>query len=218
LTNKEFYRGRSPSAADREAKLRYRMVINWIAPRPSLVVREVGCGRGVLYSILKHVANLDYLGIDINEDLTKESQGFPLLIHNANLGLPFPASSADYVVALEVLEHLENARFFFQEAARVLRPDGKLILSVPNPYCWNEFLANVRRQADGQGHITSFTYQNISALASFSGFAIVQCCGIFTRLPFSRRLLGNYVLVPTSNICLTRSFCFLLQKKFPPIK
>jgi len=46
--------------------------------------------------------------------------------------LPFEDAAFDWVIALEVIEHLENRHHALREMRRVLKPGGKLILSTPN--------------------------------------------------------------------------------------
>jgi len=46
--------------------------------------------------------------------------------------LPFDNQSFDYVTCLEGLEHIENPQQAIREFARVLRPGGTVIVSVPN--------------------------------------------------------------------------------------
>lgn len=55
-------------------------------------------------------------------------------IHQGNLDaeLPFGDQSFDYVTCLEGLEHIENPQQAMREFARVLKPGGHLIVSVPN--------------------------------------------------------------------------------------
>ena len=45
--------------------------------------------------------------------------------------LPFPDDAFDLVTALDVLEHIENDRAALREVARVLRPGGMLLATVP---------------------------------------------------------------------------------------
>jgi 2-polyprenyl-3-methyl-5-hydroxy-6-metoxy-1,4-benzoquinol methylase len=49
-----------------------------------------------------------------------------------NRELPFDDRSFDYVTCLEGLEHIENPQQAMREFARLLRPGGKIIVSVPN--------------------------------------------------------------------------------------
>jgi SAM-dependent methyltransferase len=46
--------------------------------------------------------------------------------------LPFSSGEVDWIFAIEVIEHLENPRFFVREAIRVLKAGGKLVLTTPN--------------------------------------------------------------------------------------
>ncbi len=48
--------------------------------------------------------------------------------------LPFPDDSVDAVLLLEVLEHLPDPRAALGEIARVLKPGGTLLLTMPFPY------------------------------------------------------------------------------------
>lgn len=46
--------------------------------------------------------------------------------------LPYDDESFDIVYAIEVLEHLANPYEFIKQAFRIVKPGGKLIVSVPN--------------------------------------------------------------------------------------
>ena len=49
-----------------------------------------------------------------------------------NVGLPYADETFNYVVCLEVIEHLENPFALCRELKRVLRPSGRTIVSTPN--------------------------------------------------------------------------------------
>lgn len=46
--------------------------------------------------------------------------------------LPFPSSSIDKVILIEVIEHIENDEKAISEVSRVLKNSGRLILTTPN--------------------------------------------------------------------------------------
>ena len=218
ITKADFYRlkGEGYELYDPEAMVRYQNVLRWISLRDGIAIREVGCKYAVLRDILaKRALRADYVAVDIDAETLKKIPGFnerQFICHDVNEGLPFEDSSADYLVCLEVLEHLENATAFLEEAKRVLRQRGRLIVSVPNPYSWMEWLANLRRFGDTEGHVATYTHQNIDALMKFSGLVVRDVMGTFTRVPFSRRLSGRYFLLRTNRMLLTRSFMYLIEK------
>jgi len=51
--------------------------------------------------------------------------------HEDLTALSFPDKSLDFIVSLEVMEHIPDFRAAFSECARVLVPGGKLLLCVP---------------------------------------------------------------------------------------
>lgn len=218
ITKEDFYRlrGKAYLIDDQETLIRYKRSINWIELKESVVVREVGCKYAVLRDLLeKKLSNFDYIGVDIDEATLKKIPRYnnkQFITYNVNKGLPFDNESTDYLFCLEVLEHLENPTYFFQEAKRVLRSGGILIISVPNPYCWMEILGNLFKNPDTEGHISSFTYQNINALLKFSDLDLIAIAGTYTRVPFSKRFFSDYKLIETNNILMSRSYIYVIQK------
>lgn len=218
ITKEDYYKLRAESYPldDQEALVRYGKALAWLNVKEGMVVREVGCKFAVLRDLLeKHVHKSNYAAVDIDEATLRKIPRYDseqFISHNVNSGIPFPDSSTDYLFCLEVLEHLENPTAFMAEVKRILKPGGKLILSVPNPYCWMESLGNIYKQSDTEGHISSFTYQNIDALLRFGGLTLRDSMGTFTRVPFSRRMFGKYKLIETNNILLTRSYMYLIEK------
>ena len=96
-------------------------------------VMEIGCGEGYGYNILKEKVD-HYVGIDkhdVNSPAWTSGKAdffkmkVPLLKN-------IPSNIFDFVIAFQVIEHIENDSFFIQEIYRVLKKGGKLILSTPN--------------------------------------------------------------------------------------
>ncbi len=97
---------------------------------------DVGCGPGgLLPSICSH-AELA-IGLDVNKEmaadaasLTRSMYGASCVIRGSAYAMPFRNSSFDGIIAMETMEHLES-RNALREITRVLKPRGKLVLSVP---------------------------------------------------------------------------------------
>lgn len=95
---------------------------------------EIGTGLGV-FSERVAPAVATYRGIEYDEEAcqsAKKRVANPEWIqHGDAQALPFENNSCDVVVCLEVLEHLLDYRKALDEIHRVLRPDGRLIASIP---------------------------------------------------------------------------------------
>jgi SAM-dependent methyltransferase len=127
----------------------------WFAGRRALVERlldrhlsrrgdaalDVGCGTGSFLPVLaryaEHVVGVDPLAEEGGE-----------LVRASAEDLPFDPGSFDVVVALDVLEHVDDFTAL-SEVRRVLRPGGIVVLTVPAlPMLWSarDELATHRRR------------------------------------------------------------------------
>lgn len=55
-----------------------------------------------------------------------------LRLADANEGIPCEDGSLDAMVSIEGIEHFENPTHFLRECARVVKPDGFVVISTPN--------------------------------------------------------------------------------------
>ena len=100
------------------------------------IVLDAGCGKGYKTNYFSKFANKIY-GIEIdNKNIQKarklySEQNLIFIMGNIEK-IPFRDSSLDIMYACWVIEHLKNPRKFIGEAYRVLKPEGILILWVPN--------------------------------------------------------------------------------------
>jgi SAM-dependent methyltransferase len=94
------------------------------------ILLDVGCGDSPYKTFLN--ANCRYLGIDIvdRNDRFGYNRG-DILFFDENGGIPLADGSVDCILCTEVLEHVFDHPRLIHEMHRVLRPGGKLILTVP---------------------------------------------------------------------------------------
>ncbi len=92
---------------------------------------DVGCGRSARF--LKTVeSQISYgVGIDFKVVPLRTAKLETIQTH-LDQQLPFADSSFDVVTMLAVLEHIEHEKSILSEIRRVLRQDGKLVLTVPS--------------------------------------------------------------------------------------
>lgn len=111
---------------------RYAKALEEVAPSDHLL--EVGTGLGVFSSRVAPVV-ARYRGIEYDHvacAAAKTRVPDPDSIQQGDAqSLDFPDAHFDVIVCLEVLEHLPDYRKALNEFKRVLRPNGKLIASIP---------------------------------------------------------------------------------------
>ncbi len=115
-----------------EHAARYIFALPFVENRSVL---DIACGTGYGIAILKPKAKY-VTGVDVDAAAAVQARAecdnrSAVLLGNG-LGLPFAAGSFDIITSFETLEHLHERVRFLAELHRVLRPDGKLILSTPN--------------------------------------------------------------------------------------
>jgi SAM-dependent methyltransferase len=97
---------------------------------------EVGCGLGQNLRLFRHDNSV--IGLDGLPAAMARLGGDGISAIQAQLddGLCVRDSSVDWVLCLDVLEHLRHPEVLVSEIARVLRKDGKAFIGVPNHFDW----------------------------------------------------------------------------------
>jgi SAM-dependent methyltransferase len=87
-----------------------------------------------------------YEGLQVDTcDIGQNSSGSIDFIIEPDGNLPFPDGSYDVLLVFDVLEHVKADVRFIQECSRVLRPGGRIILTVPFMYRFHEEPFDYRR-------------------------------------------------------------------------
>jgi SAM-dependent methyltransferase len=156
---------------------------------PGALVLDVGCGTGSLLPVLQ-ASGYRPVGLDLRpEGIARLRTADPTaeVLEGDAERLPFPDGSLDAVLALDVLEHVDD-RAALREASRALRPGGLLLVSVPAfPWLWSfrdEDAGHRRRYRRGE-------LENRLVEAGFAPVDIRYFQALLFPLLATSRLLGR---------------------------
>lgn len=91
------------------------------------------------------------------------------------------ADTFDVIIAGEVLEHLDAPGRFMANCASMLRPTGRLVITVPNPWHLNVILKNLRQSTtfvDSADHVAWYESSVLYELGQRHGLELERSTGI----------------------------------------
>lgn len=163
-------------------------------------VLEIGYGSGILMPTLSQIGQEIY-GVDLNSDpraiasQLKLLDCSPLLSRGVADRLLFDDCFFDLVVTISVLEHIKEIKAFLEEIARVVKPNGFLLVGMPRVDKAMDYLFRAIGFPNIDHHHVTSPEDMLRASSSCFEF-------------ISQAQLPNFL---TSNIYLYKAFLF--QKK-----
>ena len=204
-----------------------RSLVDVVAARariaPKMNVVDIGCGYGATARILAVERLANVVGYTISEaqywyaqgqeaarrkeqeeDAVVEEEINPRIVLADWLRNDLPDTSQDAVVAIESTEHMADKAAVFREVARVLRPEGRLVVcawtaaSQPKPWHRRRLLEPIRRESRLAGLDREEDYVNwiSSAGLNVTGRDDVSARVAKTWSICARRLLLGLVIDP----------------------
>jgi SAM-dependent methyltransferase len=121
------------------------------------------------------------LGIDILEEEVEQlrHEGFNVVC--IDISKEFLEKTFDLIICGDVIEHLDTPGNLLANAVKMLRPSGKIVLSVPNPWYINVILQNVFNGTpylDNADHVSWFDPCTICELGQRYGLALSYFVGV----------------------------------------
>jgi len=137
-------------------------------------VFDIGCAKGDLVQGFAD-QGCDAHGVDVSDTVISQAQKRGL---NVSLGLfeelDLADSSLDLIVSIQAFEHMLSLDSILREVKRTLKPDGKLIICIPNDiegyrryaYPWIWWIIPPM-------HVRYYTARNIETIFGRHGFKVV---------------------------------------------
>lgn len=153
---------------------------------------DIGTADGLMLSKLNNIFQFNKaIGIDICEELikTNKDENIKLEIGNAE-NLHFANDSFDVIVACAVIEHVDNPNKMLSECYRVLKKNGILIITTPNPF--HDKIATKIGYLKEENHIETLNLNKLNKMLKSNNFKIVSSQNFmffpFFKLPFENQI------------------------------
>lgn len=206
----------------------YRWIISILGDMNSKALLDISCGEGILLAEAAKQGARTF-GVDISQEALKRTRASSpdscLALSDGEKVCLGPRAKFDYITCLGSLEHYNYPEEGCREIVRLLKPDGKAVVVLPN-----EFSMHVLLDVLFKGRSGDDGFQIIEKLASFgqwkkfleaNGLKMLKAYKVNERPVFWRdrkirsfskflRNLWFYYLTP---FYFARTFAFLCEKK-----
>jgi SAM-dependent methyltransferase len=137
------------------------------APRAARIL-DVGCGSGATTLSLRRFGSI--VGVDLGPHALRLARARGLAVARASAArLPARPGAFDLVVALDVLEHLDDDVAAAREILAALRPGGVLLATVPAyPWLWSA-------HDEALHHRRRYRRRELVAALECAGFEVALC-------------------------------------------
>lgn len=183
-TGKQTFSGANQGYAPNFRRWMKRQLAGLPAGAPIL---EVGCGDGSFTQDLAQYSS-NVTAIDISAaQIEENARRLPKIAfrqHDVAERFPFEDGSFDVIWCSEVLEHLFDPHFALREMHRVMRPGGRLLVTVPYHGTFKNVLIALFKWDEhfvpSNPHIRFYTIETLSKMASDAGFTELRAetCGM----------------------------------------
>lgn len=198
---KKFYERYWDGTPAELADFKYKWpVLSFFIPVKKCRILDYGCGKGKILSEIRSMnPHASLYGADISSIARRASKTLvpnsTIVSIDENQHIRLPNNFFDFVLSLDVIEHIYDTEKVFMEFKRLVKNGGMLLLSTP----YNGLIKNIIISFIGfdivynptSPHIRFYTKKSLERLLKKYGFSAVKF-GYYGRIPFVWR--GMFVL------------------------
>lgn len=152
------------------------------------IVVDLGCGEAPYKEFICQYCN-KYIGVDWSKSLHNSKAD---VISDLNKEINLQSEFADVVISFSVMEHLYNPQVFLNEAYRIIKHNGKLIIQIP----WQWW---IHEEPYDYYRYSPYILKKMLETSGFQNINIEPMCGFFSMITlktnyFMCRVIGLKII------------------------
>lgn len=150
-------------------------------------ILDIGCYDGTFLNLIKNRDN-NFFGLEASDWGYQKSRARGIDVQqyyfDGSEKLPYDDNFFDLVIAGEIIEHIFDTDFFLKEIRRILKTDGKLLISTPNIASFgrrlmlllgiNPIIETSPNEPESSGHIRYFTFRSLETILEKHRFKTIE--------------------------------------------
>ena len=173
--------------------------------QPAARIIEFGAYKGAMLSRLKDFGYQNLMAADLDNHLSINGINHIKCDFNENFSTSFTGEKFDCIVAVEVIEHLNDIRHFLSECCQLLNENGYIVISTPNVgffegrvkfFMQGELWGFGPNNYVSQRHISPLTVATFPLILEEKGYELVKMITDASFATFLRKIVTSPIWIP----------------------
>jgi 2-polyprenyl-3-methyl-5-hydroxy-6-metoxy-1,4-benzoquinol methylase len=136
-------------------------------------ILDIGCGFGESLAYHKE-RGCEAHGVEVDDNILRVAEKFGFNVKCGQFNADnYQKNYFDYITMEQVIEHVSDPVQTLRDIASILKPEGTVVFSTPNPYGWSAFLFEKKwMNWHTPYHYHLFSKKSLCLAAQKAGFAV----------------------------------------------